>query len=138
MAGKDGARRWRDWVMLVLAVWLFISPWVLGFASAAMVAAAPSGGAAMPSPGLTTAAWNAWVLGVVVAALAIWAIAMFAEWHDWVTGILGVWLVIAPWVIGFSAMAAALWDHVIVGILIVVLAAWELWEVRQEGARAPA
>jgi hypothetical protein len=84
------------------------------------------------------AAWNAWVLGIVIALLAIWAIAMFAQWQDWLTGICGVWLVIAPWVLGFSAMVLARWDHVIVGVLVVVLAAWELWAVRQAGARAPA
>jgi SPW repeat len=134
MTGMDGSRRWRDWVMLVLAVWLFVSPWLLGFATGA----APTGGAAVASAGFTTAAWNAWVVGIVVAALAIWAIAMFAEWQDWLTGILGVWLVVAPWVLGFSAMAAVVWDHVIVGALIVALSAWELWAIRHEGSRATA
>ncbi len=133
MTGKDGGRRWRDWLMLGLAAWLYLSPWLLGFAGAV-----PAAGAAAASAGFTPAAWNAWVVGILVAALAIWAIALFAEWHDWLTGILGVWLVVAPWVLGFSAMAAAVWDHVIVGALIVVLAAWELWAVRQEGSRAPA
>ncbi len=132
MTGKDGSDRWRDWVMLALAVWLLVSPWLLGFS-----AAAPAAGVTA-SAGFTMAAWNAWVVGVVVAALAIWAIAMFAEWQDWLTGILGVWLVVAPWVLGFSAIAAVVWDHVIVGALIVVLAAWELWAVRHEGSRAPA
>jgi hypothetical protein len=144
MAGKDATRRWRDWLMLVLAVWLFISPWVLRFSTAPMLPApagaapAPAGGAMASTAGLTTAAWNAWVLGIVIALLAIWAIAMFAQWQDWLTGICGVWLVIAPWVLRFSAMVLARWDHVIVGVLVIVLAAWELWAVRQEGARAPA
>ena len=81
--------------------------------------------------GPTAAAWNAWIVGVVVAVLAIWAIAVFAEWQDWLNGILGVWLIIAPWVLGFGGLAAAAWNHVIVGLLVLVLAAWELWEVRQ-------
>ena len=132
MAGKDETGRWRDWVMLALAVWLFASPWLLGFARVAPVA-----GAAMGA-GFTAAAWNAWVVGIVVAALAVWAIAMFAEWQNWLTGILGLWLVIAPWVLGFGTMKAAVWDHVIVGVLVVVLAAWEVWAVRHEGSRATA
>jgi hypothetical protein len=114
--------RWRDWVMLVLAVWLFLSPWILGFA-----AAMPAAGEAMGSP----AAWNAWIVGIAIAAVAVWAVAWFAPWQDWVNGVLGAWLVIAPWVLGFGSLAAAAWNHVIVGLLVLALAAWELRDVRQ-------
>jgi hypothetical protein len=118
--------RWRDWTMLVLAVWLFLSPWILGFA-----AGAPVEGEAVAA-GFTTAAWNAWVLGVVIAVLALWAAFRFAEWHDWANGVLGVWLVASPWILGFAALTAAVWNHVVVGLLIVALAAWELWDVRHQ------
>jgi SPW repeat len=74
--------RWRDWVVLVLGAWLFLSPWILGFAGGAPRGAEP----AMAGP--AAAAWNAWVVGALVAALAVWAIAMFAEWQDWLNGIL--------------------------------------------------
>ena len=74
---------------------------------------------------------------MAVAILALWAIWMFADWQDWLTGILGLWLVIAPWVLGFHTMALALWDHVIVGILLIVLAAWDLWAVRREVPTSP-
>ncbi len=144
MASKVGADRWRDWVMLVLAVWLFVSPWVLRFAfgmaaeATGQAAAGATAPPVMPVANLTAAAWNAWIVGIVIAALAIWAIAMYAEWQDWLTGLLGLWLIVAPWVLKFSAAAIATWDHVIVGILVVVLAAWELWAVRHEGTRAHA
>jgi len=45
--------------------------------------------------------------------------------------VLGAWLVIAPWVLGFGSLAAAAWNHVIVGLLVLALAAWELRDVRQ-------
>ncbi len=121
----QSTERWRDWVMLVLGAWLFLSPWILGFAGGAPVGAE---GVA----GTTAAGWNAWIVGVVVAALAIWAIAMFAQWQDWLNGVLGAWLVIAPWVLGFGSLAAAAWNSVIVGLLVLALAAWELWDVRQK------
>jgi hypothetical protein len=126
MATNARSDRWRDWAMLVLAAWLFLSPWILGFAVGVPVA----GEAA--AAGFTTAAWNAWIVGVVIAVLALWAAFQFAEWHDWVNGVLGVWLVVSPWILGFAALAAALWNHVVVGLLIVALAAWELWEVRHQ------
>jgi hypothetical protein len=40
-------------VNLVLGAWLFLSPWILGFAPQAAVS------------------WNAWISGVVVAGLAV-------------------------------------------------------------------
>jgi len=46
--------RWTEWLNMALAVWLFISPWVLGFAH------------------VRRAAWDAWGVGVVVFLLA-WA-----------------------------------------------------------------
>ena len=122
----QGTERWRDWVMLVLGAWLFLSPWILGFAGGAPADAA---GAAT---GPAVSAWNAWVVGAVIAVLAIWAIAAFAEWLDWLNGILGAWLVIAPWVLGFSSLPAAAWNHVIVGLLVLAFAAWEVWDVRQK------
>jgi hypothetical protein len=132
MARSIRSDRWRDWVMLVLAVWLFLSPWILGFAGAPLV----EGEAVAGGPGV--AAWNAWIVGIVIGALAIWAVYSFAEWHDWANGVLGVWLVIAPWVLGFAAVSAAVWNHVVVGLLIVVAAAWELWDVRHQTSKATA
>lgn len=44
--------RWTEWINAALAVWLFISPWVLGFA-------------------FPRASWNAWGVGVVVFLLAL-------------------------------------------------------------------
>ncbi len=118
------ADRWRDWLMLALAVWLFISPWALGFA--------PPAEGAETAANLGAASWNAWLLAIVIGGLAIWAIVAFAEWHDWLNGVLGVWLVVAPWILQFSAAAAATWNHVIVGLLVVAFAAWELWVVRHQ------
>ena len=128
MATNARSDRWRDWAMLALAVWLFLSPWILGF-----TAGLPAEGEAVGA-GFTLAAWNAWILGVVIAVLALWAAFQFAEWHDWANGVLGVWLVVSPWILGFAALTAALWNHVVVGLLIVALAAWELWDVRHQPA----
>lgn len=132
MAGNARSDRWRDWVVLALAVWLFLSPWILGFAGAM-----PADGEAVAA-GFTTAAWNAWVLGIAIAAVSLWAAFQFAEWQDWVTGVLGLWLIAAPWALGFAAMTMAAWNHVVVGALIVALAAWELWDVRHQHSRATA
>jgi hypothetical protein len=37
---------------------------------------------------------------------------------------LGAWLVISPWVLGFSGSSTALLTHVVVGFAAIVLAIW--------------
>ncbi|MBP1847376.1 hypothetical protein J2046_005660 [Rhizobium petrolearium] len=40
---------------------------------------------------------------------------------------LGIWAVVAPWVLGFSTVTAAMWAHVIAGIVVAALAAGSIW-----------
>jgi hypothetical protein len=98
-----------DWLNLILAVCLFVSPWVLGFA------------------GEQTPSWDAWVCAVVIGVFSIAALVSFAEWEEWVNLVVGVWLVISPWVLGFSTLAAATWTAAVIGISVVAIAAWEIW-----------
>jgi hypothetical protein len=109
---RSKAEHVQDWVNLVLAVILFVSPWVLGFAAE------------------TAAAWTAWGTGVVIAVLAVAAIVQFAEWEEWANGILGLWLVLSPWIVGFTNIVVAQWTHVVLGLLVAAVAGWELWFVR--------
>jgi len=102
----------QDWINLVLAVVLFITPWVFGFATEQY------------------ASWNAWVGGVLVGAVAIGALGAFREWEEWLNLLLGIWVIVAPWVLGFAAITAAMSAHVVLGLLIAASAAWEIWEVR--------
>jgi SPW repeat len=111
-------QKWRnesfiDVINLILGGWLFVTPWVFGFA----------GGAA---------GWNAWILGAVIALVAIAALTAFAEWEEWINLVLGLWVLVAPWVLGFEANAAATRYHVIVGIVVAALAAIELWLVHRK------
>lgn len=40
----------------------------------------------------------------------------------WINLILGLWLIVSPFVLGFSSNAYALWNNLIVGILVAVIA----------------
>ena len=99
---------WQDWCNLVLALWLFASPWLLGYS------------------GAPVAAWNAYVVAVVVAFFSIAAMAKFAQLEEWINALVGLWLIASPWLVGYTEMAAATWNHVIVGVLIVAFSGWEL------------
>jgi heme/copper-type cytochrome/quinol oxidase subunit 3 len=104
----------QDWINLVLAIVLFISPWALGFM-----------GERNPS-------WNAWISGVLIGAVALGALSVFREWEEWLNLLLGLWVVASPWILGFAAVSYAMGAHVALGLLIAASAAWEIWEVRHE------
>ena len=106
---------WQDWANLVLAIWLFISPWVLRFAMASNATAGAAG------TDFGHASWNAWVLGIIVFLVALGALTRMQVWEEWVNGLLAVWIFIAPWVLGFQHLPAAAWDHWIVGILVFLI-----------------
>ncbi len=102
-----------DWVNLVLGIALVISPWVLAFPT-------------------SIAMYNAVIVGLVIGLVAIGAIVAFAQWEEWANLILGIWVFIAPFVLGFAADMTAMWTHVVIGLAVAVLAAVELWGVTHQ------
>lgn len=102
--------RWQDWANLIFGVWILVSPAVL----------------VMDTGGV--AAWNAYVLGIAVGVIAIIALIQPAGWEEVINLLLGLWLLASPWILGFSAVSAAVTNQVIFGLLIVVGALWALSE----------
>jgi len=108
-----------DVANLILGVFLFLSPWLLHFA-----------------PG--TESWNAWAGGGVIAVLSIAALLAFAEWEEWLNLIVGLWIVVSPWALKFSASTNAMRTDVIVGLIVAVIAAIELWMFHRSPPRLTA
>ena len=44
------------------------------------------------------------------------------KWQDWANLVLGLWLVLSPWILGFSGTSSATWNAVILGLLVCLLA----------------
>jgi hypothetical protein len=104
-----------DVANLILGAILFVSPWIYGFASGAQ-------------------SQNAFISGIVIAVIAIAALAAFAVWEEWLNLIVGLWVLVSPWVLGFQG-TTAMTVHVVIGILVAVLAAIELWLMYQQPQR---
>lgn len=142
MTANVAMRRWQDWGNLVLGVWLFLSPWILRFTVEAAASAPPgtpggaaaAGAVASGGASFTSAAWDAWVLGVVIAIIAVIAMVRIAPWQMWATLILGIWVFIAPWILSFTGLANAAWDHWIVGALVFLVSLSALAFSQQAGA----
>ncbi|MCU9849073.1 SPW repeat protein [Defluviimonas sp. WL0024] len=56
-------------------------------------------------------------------------------WQDWICLLLGAWLLLSPWILGFTALAPAFWNALLFGAIIVGIAIaaivefhdWEDW-----------
>ncbi len=110
--------RWSDAATALLGLFLFVSPWLFGYTETASVA------------------WNAWIVGAVLAIFGAAAVFAFHQWEEWVSGAFGLWLLISPWVLGFTALGAAFWTHFLIGLVTAAFAAWALWQSRSTAASA--
>jgi hypothetical protein len=103
-------QQWEDWASWMLGLWLLLSPWALFFDQE------------------TIALENALAVGALVIIAEIVELSIFRGWEEWINIALGAWLFLSPWVLGITS-AAARWNFVVVGALVVALALYELKEM---------
>lgn len=105
MAFRTNLRsKWRpetplDLYDFALGFFLFLSPWLFAYAQ-------------------STSRMEAWATGLAVMLASGAAIVAFSEWKEWVLLLLGVWLIVAPWMLDFTHTTAM---HVSIGVGIVVV-----------------
>ncbi|HET9149614.1 MAG TPA: SPW repeat protein [Alphaproteobacteria bacterium] len=106
--------RWQDWTILVLAVWLCVSPLVVG-----------------PSTSTNQGPLsNTIIVGVLLGALALAAVYRLEAPQEWAVIVAAIWVFVSPWLLGFTEDAAAAWNHWGVAALAAALAVWELRALR--------
>lgn len=111
--------RWQDWGNVALGAVLFFAPWLFGTSDD------------------VASSWNAWALGLLIVSVALWALAgPRAQLAEWSNVILGAWMALAPFVLGFTGLAAAAWTAYLVGGGVLILAAWALVEARRAPSEA--
>jgi hypothetical protein len=93
-----------SWVNLVLGIWFLFAPWAMQFAGAA--------------------AANSIVFGFLVLVVAAASLSVEPQNHTWawMNLVLGAWVFISPWAVGFAFLPAAFWNSFVVGTAIVVFA----------------
>ena len=101
-------KHWQDPVTALLGAWLILSPWALGYQSN------------------LTAMANAVIVGLLLVAAALGAIFLPRAWEEWTEGVLGLWLAISPWALGFSTLEMARVNALATGVAVMILALWVL------------
>jgi hypothetical protein len=108
MALHFSAQRWQDQLMVLLGLWLIISPMALDYA-----------------PG-SAEAINAYVAGAVIAVLAAFDLYQTYVWAVLLNLAVGVWVAVSPWALQVAGVPSITSNFVIAGLAVVVLALWEL------------
>jgi hypothetical protein len=105
-------KQWEDWTNWILGIWLCISPWALLFSN---------------DP---TATRNAVLVGVLLILAEVVTLSIFQVWEEWINVVLGLWLAVSPWALGL-AEGSARTNFLIVGLIVLALALYEIWDVRR-------
>ena len=107
------ARRWQEWAGFLLGLWLAVSPWVAGYAV---------------HPAATA---NAVFVGLGLSLGSHFQAALDECEGQWLNLAAGLWLVVAPFFLGFNdAVATA--TSLCVGTVVAVLAGSALSLSRQD------
>jgi hypothetical protein len=96
-----------NWWIGAAGAWVVIAPFALGYSDTAV------------------ALWNDLIVGVAVALLGAAAATSQNENRvktaNWMTAALGLWLFLAPFILEYAALTAALWSDLIAAAAILVL-----------------
>jgi hypothetical protein len=92
---------------LFVAIFLFVAPWLFAYANGA-------------------ARLDFWASSALIAAMSITAIVAFSDWEEWLVLLLGIWLVSAPWILGY-AHTRAMHMSLGIGAMVAYLAGLRLW-----------
>jgi len=102
-------------INVVAGVWLILSPYILGFAA------------------ISAALANSVITGIIIGVLALIRVytPKTSASLSWINLILGVWLIAAPFILGITSMVAV-WNSVILGIIVAAMAIWSATAVAEE------
>lgn len=97
--------KWQDWTTFALGLWLAVSPWAAGYEVN------------------EAATCNAVFVGVALALFAHLEVGLDEGTVEWLNLAMGLWLVAAPFVLGFASSPVAAANCLAVGCLATFLAA---------------
>jgi hypothetical protein len=104
---SDDASQPASTLNVLAGIWLIISAWVIG------------------SAGLPVALWDTLIVGIVVLVLAAIRLGTRgATGLSWINFLLGIWLIISPFVLGYTAASGAMTNAIILGILVAIFSLW--------------
>jgi SPW repeat len=96
--------RGQDVINLFLGIWAFLTPWAFGYHLGVAVA-------------------NYVIIGILITFFSGAALVAFRTWEEGINIVLGAWLLISPWLLGFRAIPSLMWSAVVIGALVILWSA---------------
>ncbi len=108
-----------SWIIALAGLWEIVAPFIFGMTAT------------------TAFLWDAIIVGLALVVFGAWAALSDQEttvkYLNWINAVLGLWLIIAPFVLSYSSAAAAMWNDIIIGLVALVLGAWAALAVGSQG-----
>ena len=77
---------------------------------------------------------NGVIFGIIVAILAATRFTgASGSWASWLAALIGVWMILSPWIYHFAG-EAWMWSPIVVGIVMIVLGVWSALAGSARGA----
>jgi uncharacterized integral membrane protein len=95
---------WQDAVELLVVVWVFVAPAVLGFFA------------------YNAATLSAMLMAIVASITIQLGLAKQQPWEEWFNLSLAAFLAFSPWLFNYTHMAAATWNAIISGLVLAIFA----------------
>lgn len=114
----DTHRSWEDWFGMLLGLLIVLSPWLTREAN--------HGLGTLQEPGF--AILSTVLVGILVFGLAQMEYIALQRWEEAGEIVLGLWLIVSPYILGYSAGGALRFWHTGLGAVVLLLALLKLWQ----------
>lgn len=74
------------------------------------------------------------ITGVLIVAAELLTLSVFRSWEELFNITLGAWLTICSWILGITVSEARI-NFVVVGVTMIALALYEIWDARRQTAK---
>jgi len=110
-------RTWEDWCGMLLGVLIVLSPWF-----------PTQTGHDVVDTDRSFMILNTFTVGILVLGLAQLEYVALQRWQEVAEIVLGLWLIASPAIFGYSNDSLMLLWHSVLGVLVVLLGALQLWQ----------
>lgn len=108
MRTKSIHHRFQDVINIALGIWLLVSPFY-GFGGVYSVAA-----------------WNGYLFGTIIVLLSLMALLSAHVWEEGINMMIGIWLFVAPFVLGFYDQHTVMLNYMNIGAGLFGVSLWAM------------
>ncbi len=99
-----------NWIIFIVGILTIIAPFVLGFTA------------------MTAGLWSNIIVGILLVVFSLLAVGVdnlrSDQVFDWINVVLGLWLLVSPFVLSLTANTSALWANVVLGAVAIIFGIW--------------